>query len=48
VLYAGVACLMDRIMAIAGKHALVVLEYAAQGVNAFWKREPFGSKRKSR
>src|SRR5262249_41282126 len=31
--YAGVACEMDRIMAIAKKHNLRVIEDAAQGVN---------------
>ena len=32
--YAGVSCDMERIMAIAEKHRLVVVEDAAQGVNA--------------
>jgi len=32
--YAGVACQMDRIMAIANRHGLLVVEDAAQGVNA--------------
>ena len=32
--YAGVACEMDAIMGIAEKHGLVVVEDAAQGVNA--------------
>lgn len=41
--YAGVACDMDAIMAIAGKHDLLVVEDAAQGVNAFYNRRPLGS-----
>ncbi|MDD5091325.1 MAG: dTDP-4-amino-4,6-dideoxygalactose transaminase [Candidatus Wallbacteria bacterium] len=34
--YAGVACRMDRIMEIAGRHGLAVIEDAAQGVMAQW------------
>jgi dTDP-4-amino-4,6-dideoxygalactose transaminase len=41
--YAGVACQMDRIMAIAHHHKLRVVEDAAQGVNAFWKGRALGS-----
>jgi len=41
--YAGVACEMDRIMAIAEVHNLLVVEDAAQGVNAFYKDRPLGS-----
>ncbi len=35
--YAGVACDMDRLMAIAHRHSLLVVEDAAQAVNAFYK-----------
>lgn len=41
--YAGVSCEMDRIMEIAGRHGLTVLEDAAQGVNSFYKGRPLGS-----
>jgi dTDP-4-amino-4,6-dideoxygalactose transaminase len=41
--YAGVACQMDRIMTIASKHDLRVVEDAAQGVNAFWNDQALGS-----
>lgn len=41
--YAGVGCEMDRIMQIAAQHRLIVVEDAAQGVNAFYKGRPLGS-----
>jgi len=41
--YAGVACEMDRIMAIASGHNLTVIEDAAQGVNAFHNGKGLGS-----
>ncbi len=41
--YAGVACDMDRIMDIAARHNLKVVEDAAQGVNAFYKGRPLGT-----
>lgn len=41
--YAGVACAMDEIMAIAAKHNLKVIEDAAQGVNAFYKGKALGT-----
>lgn len=41
--YAGVGCDMDRIMAIAKKHRLKVVEDAAQGVNAFYKGRALGT-----
>jgi len=41
--YAGVACDMDKIMAIAGRHGLKVLEDAAQGVMASYKGRALGS-----
>lgn len=41
--YAGVACEMDTIMAIALKHNVLVIEDAAQGVMATYKGRPLGS-----
>jgi dTDP-4-amino-4,6-dideoxygalactose transaminase len=41
--YAGVACEMDAIMAVAERHGLLVVEDAAQGVNAFYKGRALGS-----
>ena len=41
--YAGVACEMDAIMAIARKHNLLVIEDAAQGAMATYKGRPLGS-----
>lgn len=41
--YAGVACEMDAIMAIARRHGLRVVEDAAQGVMAEYKGRPLGS-----
>ena len=41
--YAGVACEMDTIMEIAGKHGLAVIEDAAQGVMAEYKGKPLGT-----
>lgn len=41
--YAGVACDMDRIMGIAGKYNLTVVEDAAQAVDSFYKGRPLGS-----
>ena len=41
--YAGVGCEMDRILSIADKHHLVVVEDAAQGVNAFYRGNALGS-----
>ena len=41
--YAGVACEMDGIAAIAARHGLAVVEDAAQGVNAFYKGRALGS-----
>ncbi len=40
--YAGVGCEMDRIMTIAEKYGLRVVEDAAQGVNAFYDGRPLG------
>lgn len=41
--YAGVGCEMDRIMEIATQHGLVVVEDAAQGVNASYKGRALGA-----
>jgi len=41
--YAGVACEMDTIMAIAKRHHLLVIEDAAQGVYANYRGRPLGS-----
>ena len=41
--YAGVACDMDRIMDIAEKHHLYVIEDAAQAVMSSYKGRPLGS-----
>lgn len=40
--YAGVACDMDRIMEIAEKHHLFVVEDAAQAIDSFYKGRPLG------
>lgn len=41
--YAGVGCEMDRIMAIAKAHNLMVVEDAAQAVNSWYKGRALGS-----
>lgn len=41
--YAGVACDMDAIMALAAKHNLLVVEDAAQAVDSYYKDRPLGS-----
>jgi len=41
--YAGVGCEMDRIMTIADKYGLRVVEDAAQGVNSFYDGRALGS-----
>lgn len=40
--YAGVACDMDRIMEIAERHHLFVVEDAAQAIDSFYKGRPLG------
>ena len=40
--YAGVGCEMDKILDIAGKYGLFVIEDAAQGVKAFYKGKALG------
>ncbi|HHU08243.1 MAG TPA: dTDP-4-amino-4,6-dideoxygalactose transaminase [Clostridiaceae bacterium] len=41
--YAGVACEMDIIMAIAGRHDLIVVEDAAQAITSTYKGKPLGT-----
>lgn len=41
--YAGVSCEMDSICALCKRHNLVLIEDAAQGVNAFYKDKALGS-----
>ncbi|EEO40628.1 TDP-4-keto-6-deoxy-D-glucose transaminase [Fusobacterium vincentii 4_1_13] len=41
--YAGVACNMDKIMEIAKKYNLIVIEDAAQGVMSEYKGKPLGT-----
>ena len=41
--YAGVACDMDKIMDIAKRHNLLVVEDAAQAIDSFYKGRPLGS-----
>ena len=41
--YAGVACDMDRIMEIAEKYNLLVVEDAAQAIDSYYKDRPLGT-----
>lgn len=41
--YAGVACEMDKIMSLADKYKLFVIEDAAQAVDSYYKGKPLGS-----
>ncbi|MEX1109939.1 MAG: dTDP-4-amino-4,6-dideoxygalactose transaminase [Dongiaceae bacterium] len=40
--YAGVACAMDKIQAIAGRHRLDIVEDAAHAIGATWHDRPLG------
>ena len=40
--YAGVACDMDKIMEIASKHNILVVEDAAQAIDSYYKGKPLG------
>lgn len=40
--YAGVACDMDRIMEVAHRHDLIVVEDAAQAIDSYYKGRPLG------
>ncbi len=41
--YAGIACDMDAIMALAKKHNLIVIEDAAQAIDSYYNGKPLGS-----
>lgn len=41
--YAGIACDMDRIMEIAERHHLLVVEDAAQAIDSYYKGRPLGT-----
>lgn len=41
--YAGIACDMDAVMALAEKYNLLVIEDAAQAVDSFYKGRPLGN-----
>ncbi|CAE6889050.1 dTDP-4-amino-4,6-dideoxygalactose transaminase [Paraburkholderia domus] len=41
--YAGVACDMDRILEIANRNGIAVIEDAAQAIDSFYKGRPLGS-----
>ena len=41
--YAGIACDMDAIMALANKYNLYVVEDAAQAIDSYYKGKPLGS-----
>lgn len=41
--YAGVACDMDRIMAISERYGIPVVEDAAQAIDSYYKGKPLGS-----
>jgi len=41
--YAGMACDMDKIMDLAKKHDLLVIEDAAQAIDSFYKNRPLGA-----
>lgn len=41
--YAGIACDMDKIMNVASKYNLLVIEDAAQAINSYYKGKPLGS-----
>ena len=40
--YAGVACNMDKIMALADKYKLLVIEDSAQAIDSYYKDKPLG------
>jgi dTDP-4-amino-4,6-dideoxygalactose transaminase len=41
--YAGIACDMDKIMQLANKYNLIVIEDAAQAIDSYYKGKPLGS-----
>ena len=40
--YAGIACDMDKIMEVANRHNILVVEDAAQAIDSFYKGKPLG------
>ncbi len=40
--YAGIACDMDKVMELAKKHSLFVIEDAAQAIDSYYKGKPLG------
>jgi dTDP-4-amino-4,6-dideoxygalactose transaminase len=40
--YAGIACDMDKVMELANKYDLFVVEDAAQGIDSYYKQKPLG------
>ena len=41
--YAGIACDMDKVMDLAKKHNLFVIEDSAHAIDSYYKRKPLGS-----
>ena len=41
--YAGVACDMDKVLEVAKRYNLIVIEDAAQAVDSFYNGKPLGS-----
>jgi len=41
--YAGIACEMDKLIQIAEKHNLYIVEDAAQSIDSYYKQQPLGS-----
>ena len=41
--YAGVACEMDSVMALANHHKIYVIEDAAQGIQSYYRNRPLGT-----
>jgi dTDP-4-amino-4,6-dideoxygalactose transaminase len=41
--YCGIACEMDAVMELAGKHNLIVIEDAAHAIDSYYKGKPLGS-----
>lgn len=41
--YAGVACDMDSIMALADAHQLLIIEDAAQAIDSYYRGIPLGN-----
>ena len=41
--YAGIACEMDTILAVAARHGIAVVEDAAQGIDSYYHGKPLGT-----